>query len=1224
MQIDESELEPPPVRVATPGPEPVELPHSRQRSIFGSLSKPTDEMALAHALEKAKMRIAPASLSKINPLGAGAGRARGGLAWSTGEAILGRPRPMDFSRLASPRALPPLGLNGLNLGGNTASLGLVLRSPVMQDPLEKSSTFVSPTALSPRPDSPFSRAARQTMPNFGGPSPEDNDPDVSVLVEGGTSRHREESPLAGDKTASPRYNRFEGGAQTAREWKQNMSGSSNASSGRSRAGGSRASGGSRGGASGGSRGGGAVSSNSRLSAKALRGVPGPRGSPILGMESATPRPGQGTSHSNASPPRTLGTQSNSPSFLLGSRPGTTQTTETMHTRATTTNMTTNTNSESSPGGVQQQHKRGKVVLSGLQSGTGLPWFKFDIEGNIVGEHGSGFHSVFLPKEEPERFYRDAQRDQGTLESEKKNATVDKVLCVLVHMGSRKIWSGVTVDLDREVEEEPRFVLDNCYGQSAESGAEMFFDEALKQRGNLPLTWPMYRGVCRDFDVLEKIWRRLFLNPALELPRIRVRTSKADMIAAGRKAVMKIRTASGASKSFGMGGTSLPPRPPSSERRKKKDEEGGKKQRMREKAEKAKQKKKEKDGKKKGGGGLLERTVPAEDDDSDVSTSSRDGRDEQKKKNQGGTGGKQERQVDTGSATSKQVGDGSSSSSPVRPPGEEEVIDAEEASDEETEVIEWPILRYPVIITEQPWTSRRNRETMVKMLFDSFDAEAVCFAQAATLELCAHGKSTGCVLHIGHAHCSAVCIYEGYLMPHTLQKSHFGSEDVVKMFLKHLQEEKGVELAGDDIDHEHAVEKILRSSGAVLSAGAGGNTELRVCGKKPYEDPFTGKTTVIGTERLRCFEGLFNPEIFECLRWNVRYKAVEATPLGIHELAFHSINQCRYELRRELYLNIVLSGGLADTHNMPERIRHEIADLPYVLSTYPLEMSDELKGRYEKLQVQKKTKGLPPDIADLPPEKQKAAMRLRAKYGKKEEEEEKPGAWEAYVGYPDAADYPILGEGNHDEGAESGRSSERPSAKPASGGDPKGTGGGAGTAAPSNTGQTGAATSNTRTEQAKNAGPGLGGGAFKFNVVPPGGGPEAAKAGAAKADAFSKVANLATTQTVITKAAERMEALRSRAPHALIEARRASAQRAGDKKKYNKMFVPSHLDVSVEPPALSSAQTFRSPFNSLIVTSNSAYLGAALLASMDSVEKHHFNRDDYEEEGPEGVHEKGVL
>lgn len=53
---------------------------------------------------------------------------------------------------------------------------------------------------------------------------------------------------------------------------------------------------------------------------------------------------------------------------------------------------------------------------------------------------------------------------------------------------------------------------------------------------------------------------------------------------------------------------------------------------------------------------------------------------------------------------------------------------------------------------------------------------------------------------------------------------------------------------------------------------------------------------IGNERFRCPEVLFNPNMI----------GMEA--VGIHDTTFNSIMKCDVDIRKDLYNNIVLSGG----------------------------------------------------------------------------------------------------------------------------------------------------------------------------------------------------------------------------------------------------------------------------------------------------------------------------
>lgn len=71
---------------------------------------------------------------------------------------------------------------------------------------------------------------------------------------------------------------------------------------------------------------------------------------------------------------------------------------------------------------------------------------------------------------------------------------------------------------------------------------------------------------------------------------------------------------------------------------------------------------------------------------------------------------------------------------------------------------------------------------------------------------------------------------------------------------------------------------------------------------------------LGSERFRGPEVLFQPSMV----------GMEAH--GIHELVYRAINQCDVDVRRDLYCNIVLSGGTTMFPGLPERLEKEIRSL----------------------------------------------------------------------------------------------------------------------------------------------------------------------------------------------------------------------------------------------------------------------------------------------------------
>merc|ERR1711955_167570 len=66
-------------------------------------------------------------------------------------------------------------------------------------------------------------------------------------------------------------------------------------------------------------------------------------------------------------------------------------------------------------------------------------------------------------------------------------------------------------------------------------------------------------------------------------------------------------------------------------------------------------------------------------------------------------------------------------------------------------------------------------------------------------------------------------------------------------------------------------------------------------EKTYELP-DGQVITVGNERFRCPEALFQPQ----------FLGLES--VGIHETTYNSIMKCDVDIRKDLYANVVLSGG----------------------------------------------------------------------------------------------------------------------------------------------------------------------------------------------------------------------------------------------------------------------------------------------------------------------------
>eukprot|EP00929_Paragymnodinium_shiwhaense_P002044 TRINITY_DN102239_c0_g1_i1.p1 TRINITY_DN102239_c0_g1~~TRINITY_DN102239_c0_g1_i1.p1 ORF type:complete len:392 (+),score=121.00 TRINITY_DN102239_c0_g1_i1:76-1251(+) len=233
-------------------------------------------------------------------------------------------------------------------------------------------------------------------------------------------------------------------------------------------------------------------------------------------------------------------------------------------------------------------------------------------------------------------------------------------------------------------------------------------------------------------------------------------------------------------------------------------------------------------------------------------------------------------------------------------------------------------QHAVMLTEPPYNPNPNREKIVEIMFETFGVPMLNISLQGVLALLGQGRTSGLVVDSGEGVTHTMPIYEGYGIPHCVNRIDVAGRELNTLLAKLLACE-GTSLCTSQEQH-HV--RLMKEQHCYVSLDP----------SKEFAEPATyrlpdGRDIKLADERWKCPEALFNPAI------------IGLESYGVAGIVWKSISDSEIDMRKTLQSNIVVSGGSTMFEGFRQRLKKELQLLAPTASQSSLKVLEVKTPQY---------------------------------------------------------------------------------------------------------------------------------------------------------------------------------------------------------------------------------------------------------------------------------------